>query len=1074
MKMLALYIILFVFNSNFACAQVKDSLELLMHVGHKFGIERIAMSANGKLFATGSNDGYIKVWDTRSATIIYSLGEMVMDGRGVTALCFTPDGKYLLSGTIVVKVWDLTTGRIVRILNTSDMVYCSSIDISPDSKTVLFGMGDTYLCNIESGKVIRRYKNAGFTRCVKFSKDAKQFLSGWDDGAIRFYDSSSDSLIRKIKLTEKGIKAACFSNDETKILFSAGDSIYIGDKNTGSLIKSFKGQSNRDRSIFFAPDNKSILVADLNTVRKIDLQTGSSNTLLSNGDLIDVAYSKDGKRVIHPIKPAGSMYGTTEVMISNLESGESIKGIVNKFASFGQVKFYPDNHTLATVVNQTQIRIIDLSNITSFKTINSDNIGKFNFSNDRKQLVYAHGEKSIRFLTVVNFDSLKVIKTLSIPALVTSISFSNDNKLMGIGMITGEIQIIDRSSWEVVLIFKVTYGENKLYFSIDNKFLLIANEDSLELLDIARLKREWYYPHDVPFNEQKFPKVNFKKWTPEAGTLMQLFKNSQAFKHFEIVSTDGQSVLTYIDKTSFTKRDIKSGALMEYQGHQGKIITLSVSDDNRFIASTGSDNTMRVWDNATGKTLVSYIAVDLNEWFWVTPENYYYSSKNASKAVSFRKNDMVYRFHQFDLQLHRPDLVMNNIGVSSDSLVLFYRQLVEKRYRTMGLNTDAAQIGLAVPVIDIVNVDSIPDITTKAFVSLNVKATSPQQDLKKINIWVNGVPIYHTAVEKNKTVLGKTYQAVHKVPLTEGKNLIEISASNQLEQESLIQSITVNYDSPLKQKPDLYIVSIGVSDYANYPASKLKYADKDAKNLVEKFSSSTLFEKVHSVTLMNIDANRSNILKIKSMFMNSRPSDLVILSFSGHGIVNSNRDFYFCTNEIDINRIDSTAVSFKEMENLLDGIPSYKKVLLIDACYSGEVDKETAKAIVEKNDSVKSIHIGDAKPIVPYNALKLGRQTTFELIKESFLDLRRRTGTAVISSSSGVDVSYEKNEWQNGLFTYGILSALANTKDVDLNGDGIYVSELIPYLLKLVKNLSGGLQVPTVREENIDFDFRIW
>lgn len=1074
MKKLALYIIVFVFNLSFASAQVKDSLDLLMHVSHKFGIERIAIAADGKLFATGSNDGYIKVWDTRTATIIYSLGEMGMDGRGVTALCFTPDGKYLLSGTIVVRVWDLTTGRMVRILNTSDMVYCHSIDISPDSKTALIGMGDTYLCDIGSGKVIRRYKNAGFTWCVKFSKDARQFLSGWDDGSLRLYDSSSDSLIRKIKLNEKGIKAACFSNGETNVLFSAGDSIYIGNKNTGSLIKSFKGQANRDRSIYFAPDNRSILVADLNTVRKIDLRTGNSDTLLSNGYLNDVAYSNDGKRVIYPIKPAGSMYGLTEVMISNLESGKSIKGVVNKFSSFGQVKFYSDNHTLATVVDRSQIRIIDLSNITTFRTINDDNIGKFDFSNDGKQLVYAHGEKSNLFLTVVNFDSLKITNTLSIPASVTSISFSNDNKLMGIGMITGEVQIIDRSSWEVVLVFKVTYGNNKLYFSTDNKLLLIANEESLEMLDIVRLKREWYYPHDVPFNEQKFPKVNFKNWKPEAITLMQLFKNNPAFRHFEIVPTDGRSVLDYIDRATFTKRDIKSGTLVEYQGHQGKVITLSVSDDNKFIASTGSDYTMRIWDNVTGKTLVSYIAFDRNEWFWLTPENYYYSSKNASKAVNFRKNGMIYRFHQFDLQLHRPDLVMKNIGVSSDSLVLFYRQLVDKRYRTMGLKADAALIGLAAPTIDIVNVDSIPDIATKAFVSLRVKAASALQDLKKINIWVNGVPVYHTAVEKNRTVLGKTYQALHKVPLTEGKNLIEISASNQLEQESLIQSITINYKSPVKQKPDLYIVSIGVSDYAKYPASKLKYADKDAKNLVEKFSSSTIFEKVHSETLMNIDANRSNILKIKNMFMNSRPNDLVILSFSGHGIINNNRDFYFCTNEIDLDRIDSTAVSFKEMENLLDGIPSYKKMLLIDACYSGEIDKETAKVIVEKNDSVKAIHINDAKPIVPYNTLKLGRKTTFELIKESFLDLRRRTGTAVISSSSGVDVSYEKNEWQNGLFTYGVLNALANSKDVDLNDDGIYVSELIPYLLKLVKNLSGGLQVPTVREENIDFDFRIW
>jgi len=160
------------------------------------------------------------------------------------------------------------------------------------------------------------------------------------------------------------------------------------------------------------------------------------------------------------------------------------------------------------------------------------------------------------------------------------------------------------------------------------------------------------------------------------------------------------------------------------------------------------------------------------------------------------------------------------------------------------------------------------------------------------------------------------------------------------------------------------------------------------------------------------------------------------------------------------------------LEHLLDGIPSRNKVLLMDACHSGEIDKEEiALASSVSNNQNKQVKFR----AVPGNAVqKVGLENSFELMKELFTDLRRGNGTTVISSASGAEYAMEGEQWNNGIFTYCLLSGLKEKK-ADLNGDGkIMLSELQQYLTSTVPELTEGKQRPTSRVENISGDFQVW
>jgi uncharacterized caspase-like protein len=87
-------------------------------------------------------------------------------------------------------------------------------------------------------------------------------------------------------------------------------------------------------------------------------------------------------------------------------------------------------------------------------------------------------------------------------------------------------------------------------------------------------------------------------------------------------------------------------------------------------------------------------------------------------------------------------------------------------------------------------------------------------------------------------------------------------------------------------------------------------------------------------------ATRENILAVKQKLMQTHVDDEVILYVSGHGLLDKNFDFYFATYDMNFSNPEEKGILYDDLEGLLDGIPARKKLLLMDACHSGEVDKE--------------------------------------------------------------------------------------------------------------------------------------
>jgi len=414
--------------------------------------------------------------------------------------------------------------------------------------------------------------------------------------------------------------------------------------------------------------------------------------------------------------------------------------------------------------------------------------------------------------------------------------------------------------------------------------------------------------------------------------------------------------------------------------------------------------------------------------------------------------------------------VLERLGNPNKELILAYHQAYVKRLKKMGFEEEDLGDDFHIPESVIENFEYMPIIEEEGIeIDLNFKDS--KYNLDRYNIWINDVPLFGIQGQSLKEMKTDQYSVTEKITLSKGNNKIQLSCMNEKGAESYKETVEITYEPEIETKPDLYIVAVSVSEYEQSDMN-LKYAVKDGRDLVNYYSSATAkFEHIYVDTFFNTTAKKDEIVKIKEKLKQTKVDDKVILYVSGHGLLDDNLDFYFASHDMDFNDPGKNGISYDMLEGLLDGIPARKKLFLMDACHSGEVDKESNEGGTIANVSSTSYN---KKGAFVANSPKLGLQNTFELMQELFVNLNRGSGAQVISAAAGNSYALESDEWQNGVFTYSILSGLEDYA-ADINNDKqITVSELKSYVSNKVVELTNGAQKPTSRQENIEFDFRVW
>ena len=76
----------------------------------------VAFSNDGSRIITGTDDGDVKIWNSRNGLLVDTLKQQ-MDGFSVDALAYSPDDRLIVSGAYKnIRLWDVDTGKCLKTL----------------------------------------------------------------------------------------------------------------------------------------------------------------------------------------------------------------------------------------------------------------------------------------------------------------------------------------------------------------------------------------------------------------------------------------------------------------------------------------------------------------------------------------------------------------------------------------------------------------------------------------------------------------------------------------------------------------------------------------------------------------------------------------------------------------------------------------------------------------------------------------------------------------------------------------------------------------------------------------------
>ena len=556
--------------------------------GDEAAFVSVSLSPDGRLLASGSADGSIKLWDVATGRPIKTLTRHI---DAVHVVSFSPDGQLLAfasSDSHTVKLWDITTSTEIFSSNQydSDGSGHKGISFSRDGRFFAYASNKTIrLLNVERREEIKELVgHKDRVNGISFSPDGKMLASGSFDGTVKLWNLATSQVIDTLD-GGNWVFAVSFSPDGKMLAAGAnGGGIKLWNLANRKSKPYDLHAPDRVTNLSFSPNGQLLIASGFykdiklwNVARREEIKplTGHRSNVNS------VSVSSDGQLLDGQLLASAS--SDTTIKLWDVGRRKEINLLSGSNAGVTSLSSSPNGRLLASA----RWKSINLWDIKEDKLICNfewhPGLKSIAFSPSGKLLASASDDKTIKLWNVATCEENALLKGHT--NWVFSVSFSPDERLLASASWNGNVKLWDITAPKkpkmIADLPEYKGSVFSLSFSPNGRLLASAGGDeTIKLWDITNPKEPKKIAN-LEGHHQRLRSVNFSpdgKWLASGG-------EDATIKLWDVA----------------TPKEAKEVATLK--GHKLTIQSVSFSPDSKLLASASDDRTIRIWDVANRKEI---------------------------------------------------------------------------------------------------------------------------------------------------------------------------------------------------------------------------------------------------------------------------------------------------------------------------------------------------------------------------------------------------------------------------------------------------------------------------------------